>query len=313
MKLGKYKGIKAQKPRVSVSDTDVLRVLKRKQRENAVVTNITERPAMMGDQVILDYDLIPKNKHVPGGQSRDFSLILGSEKFIPGFDEQIVGRCPGDVFEVRVDVPDSYRVAQLAGKPALFRVTLKRIGLCEYQPLDDDFARDFSEYDTLDAWKEEICESILERRKLSSCKKVERQLISAIIRDSVIPIDRDLKQQIADELYEEFLENLAMNGLTLEKWCMRAGCTKRELLKKKEAEAIYAIREQSVLHAIAAKEKLTVSREELVEAIGDFAEEEGISPAEFESLLGEEERMALTDQLYLNKALQFVIEHAVLE
>lgn len=312
MKLGQYKGIHAKRPYITVSEKDVMKVLKHKQKENSIVTNIDGRSARTGDQAILDFDGVQNNVPIPGGKSRNYPLILGSHTFVPGFEEQVIGKCPGDRFDICVTFPDNYRIRHLGGKPVIFHTTLKQLQLPEYQPLDDDFAKDFSEYDTLSDWKDAIREELTIRRETSAYEKLSRELLTAIIADCEIPIDEEIKEEIADELYEDFLCTLEENRMTLETYCQRSGYTEKEIRAQKRKEAIRSIQEQNVLHAIASKENIEVSDEELTEELCMIAAEEEEDLEEFCSSLGEEELEGIEDQLRMNKAIKFVMKHAVL-
>lgn len=312
MKLGQYKGIHAKQPVVTVSEKDILKVLTNKRKENSIATNIDGRCAKPGDQAILDFDGIQNDIPIPGGKSRNYPLLLGSHTFVPGFEEQVVGRNPGESFDICVTFPDNYRIKPLGGKPVVFHTTLRQLRLPEYQPLDDDFAKDFSEYDTLSEWKDAIRKELTARREMSAYEKLSREILSRIIANCQITIDEDIKNEITDELYDDFLCTLEENRMTLETYCQRSGYTEKEIWKQKQKEAIRSIQEQNVLHAIASKEHIDISNEELTEELCMIAAEEEEDIDEFRSSLGDEELEAITDQLLMNKALKFVIKHAVL-
>lgn len=313
MKLGKYKGIRAKQPDITVQEKEIDKVLKNKQHEYAVVRNIDDRPAQIGDEAVLDYDAECEGKTVPGGKSRNYPLLLGSHTFVQGFEDAIVGHACGDHFDIKVTFPENYRISALAGKDAVFHVHLKQLRIPEYQMIDDDFAKDFSEFDTLSEWRAEIYEQIRERREASSYEKLARELLGKIIADSRIPIDEDLKQEISMELYEDFLYSLEENGMTFETYCKRSGLTKKQIRASKDEEAIRSIQEQYVLHAIANKENLRVTEEELSRELCELAAEEGEDVDVFIQMLGEEELESIADQLQMNKAMEFIFEHAILE
>lgn len=313
MKLGKYKGIRGKQPDITVHEKEIDKVLKNKQREYSVVRNIDSRPAQTGDEAVLDYEAECEGKIVPGGKSRNYPLLLGSHTFVQGFEDAIVGHASGDSFDIKVTFPKNYRISDLAGKDAVFHVHLKQLRIPEYQPIDNDFAKDFSEFDTLSEWREEIYEQIRARREASSYEKLARELLGRIIADSEIPIDEELKQEISMELYEDFLYSLEENGMTLETYCKRSGLTKKQIRASKDEEAIRSIQEQYVLHAVANKENLQISEEELSRELCELAAEEGEDIDVFIKMLGEEELESIADQLQMNKAMEFIFEHAILE
>ncbi len=313
MKLGQYKGIHAKRPNITVSEQDILKVLKNKQKEYSIVTNIDGRPAQTGDQAILDFDGFLNGQPIPGGKSRDYPLLLGSHTFVPGFEEQIVGRSTGDIFDICVTFPANYHLKQLSGKAVVFHTTLKQLRLPEYQPLDDDFAKDFSEHDTLTDWKEAIRENLTIRKETSAYERLSREILSAVIANCEFEIDEDIKSEITEELYDDFLYTLEENRMTLETYCQRSGFTKEDIISQKEQEAIRSIQEQSILHAVASKENLEVSSDELTEELCMIAAEEEEDIEDFRSSLGEEELDGISDQLRMNKALKFIMKHAILE
>lgn len=313
MKLGKYKGIRAKHPNVIVDKKEIDKVLKNKQHENCVVYTVDDRPAKMGNEAVLDYHVECDGKTVPGSSQESYPLLLGSHTFVKGFEEAVVGHAIGDRFDIAVTFPEKYRMANLAGKDAVFHVTLKQLRIPEYQPIDDDFAKDFSEFSTLAEWREQIFQNLRERKEASAYEKLARELLTKIIADSKIPIDPEIKKEITEELYEDFLYSLDENGMTLETYLNRSGMTKKQIRAAKEEEAIRAIREQSVLHAVANAEHLEISPEELADELAELAYEEGEDPDVFTEMLGEEEIESIGDQLRMNKAMEFVLEHAILE
>jgi len=263
MKLGKYKGLSVRQPDLTIQESEVDRILKNKQHENAVVFHIDDRAADWGDEAVLDFDAECGGKQIPNGRSRHYPLLLGSRTFVSGFEDAMIGHMPGDRFDISVTFPDNYRISDLAGQDAVFHVHLRELRLPEYQAIDDDFARDFSEFDTLADWRTDIHAELEERRMISANEKMARDLMDQIIRNSVIPIDQELKQEISDDLYEDFILDLEEEGMSLEIWLKRSGQSEKELHATKEQEAVRLIQSESVLHAIADREHLRVSDEEL--------------------------------------------------
>ncbi len=310
MKLGKYKGLKTTRPDLTVREAEIDQVLKNKQRENAVVFHIDSRAADRGDEAVLDFDAECSEKPIPNGKSRSYPLLLGSHTFVKGFEESIVGHMPGDRFDVPVTFPDDYRIPDLRGRDAIFHVYLKSLRRPEYQEIDDDFARDFSGHDTLAAWRAEIRENLEERRRISANEKMARELLDQIIGDSYIPIDPDLKREVADELYEELLQDLEDEGMSFETYCKRTGMTKNKIRTSKTEEAVRLIQTESVLHAIADREDLFVSDEELTKEIIALAEEEGEDPGIFRQMIGADELESIFDQILMDKALDLILENA---
>lgn len=309
MKLGTYIGLKAKRPNLTVEEAEIDQVLKNKQREYSVVTNIDDRPAQMGDQAVLDFFVECEGKRV-GGETLGYPLLLGSNTFVPGFEAAVAGRSVGEEFTICVQFPENYRMAVLAGKPGTFHVTLQAIRVPEYQPIDDAFALDFSEYDSLEEWRQEIRSNLEARRQASSYDKLASDLLGAVIADSRIEVDQELLQEISMELYEDFLYELEENGTSFETYCRQNGMNKQQIRAQKEQEALRSIQEQYVLHAIANREHLDVTDEELTAELCALAAEEEESLDLFVQSLGDEEIEAIADQLQMSKAMQFILDHA---
>ena len=260
MRLGTYKGIHMTRPNTEVTKHEVLNVLKKKQKEYAVATNIDDRSAQEGDQVILDFQGMYHGQDIPHGNGSDFALTIGAKAFLPEFDDALIGKNIGDTFDINVTFPTDYRISTMQNRSVVFHTTLKKIRLMDYQPIDDEFAKDFSEYTTLNEWENEIFSHLQARRKTSVQEKLTREVMAKIIADSDIPIDDDIKEEITQIYYDDFLDELEMNQIPLELYCKRSGHTEDEIYADKEQEAIKTIQAQSVLHAIAAAEKISITQ-----------------------------------------------------
>ena len=181
----------------------------------------------------------------------------------------------------------------------------------DYQPIDDEFAKDFSEYTTLNEWENEIFSHLQARRKTSVQEKLTREVMTKIIADSDIPIDDDMKEEITQIYYDDFLDELEMNQIPLELYCKRSGHTEDEIYADKEQEAIKTIQAQSVLHAVAAAEKISITQEELNTELKNIAQEEEEDPEEFMATLEEEDVENIADQLTMDKTMAFILDSVV--
>lgn len=313
MRLGTYKGIHMTRPNTEVTKHEVLNVLKKKQKEYAVATNIDDRSAQEGDQVILDFQGMYHGQDIPHGNGSDFALTIGAKAFLPEFDDALIGKNIGDTFDINVTFPTDYRISTMQNRSVVFHTTLKKIRLMDYQPIDDEFAKDFSEYTTLDEWENEIFSRLQARRKTSVQEKLTREVMAKIIADSDIPIDDDMKEEITQIYYDEFLDELEMNQIPLELYCKRSGHTEDEIYADKEQEAIEAIQAQSVLHAVAAAEKISITQEELNTELQNIAQEEEEDPEEFMATLEEEDVENIADQLTMDKTMAFILDSVIFD
>lgn len=311
MRLGTYKGIHMTRPNTEVTKHEVLNVLKKKQKEYAVATNIDDRSAQEGDQVILDFQGMYHGQDIPHGNGSDFVLTIGAKAFLPEFDDALIGKNIGDTFDINVTFPTDYRISTMQNRSVVFHTTLKKIRLMDYQPIDDEFAKDFSEYTTLNEWENEIFSHLQARRKTSVQEKLTREVMAKIIADSDIPIDDDMKEEITQIYYDDFLDELEMNQIPLELYCKRSGHTEDEIYADKEQEAIKTIQAQSVLHAVAAAEKISITPEELAEELRAIAIEEDEDPEEFVETLEEEDVENIADQLTMDKTMAFILDSVI--
>ena len=311
MRLGKYKGIHMTRPNTEVTKHEVLNVLKKKQKEYAVATNIDDRSAQEGDQVILDFQGMYHGQDIPHGNGSDFALTIGAKAFLPEFDDALIGKNIGDTFDINVTFPTDYRISTMQNRSVVFHTTLKKIRQMDYQPIDDEFAKDFSEYTTLNEWENEIFSHLQARRKTSVQEKLTREVMTKIIADSDIPIDDDMKEEITQIYYDDFLDELEMNQIPLELYCKRSGHTEDEIYADKEQEAIKTIQAQSVLHAVAAAEKISITQEELAEELRAIAIEEDEDPEEFVETLEEEDVENIADQLTMDKTMAFILDSVI--
>lgn len=311
MRLGTYKGIHMTRPNTEVTKHEVLNVLKKKQKEYAVATNIDDRSAQEGDQVILDFQGMYHGQDIPHGNGSDFALTIGAKAFLPEFDDALIGKNIGDTFDINVTFPADYRISTMQNRSVVFHTTLKKIRLMDYQPIDDEFAKDFSEYTTLNEWENEIFSHLQARRKTSVQEKLTREVMAKIIADSDIPIDDDMKEEITQIYYDDFLDELEMNQIPLELYCKRSGHTEDEIYADKEQEAIEAIQAQSVLHAVAAAEKISITPEELAKELRAIAIEEDEDPEEFVETLEEEDVENIADQLTMDKTMAFILDSVI--
>lgn len=311
MRLGTYKGIHMTRPNTEVTKHEVLNVLKKKQKEYAVATNIDDRSAQEGDQVILDFQGMYHGQDIPHGNGSDFALTIGAKAFLPEFDDALIGKNIGDTFDINVTFPTDYRISTMQNRSVVFHTTLKKIRLMDYQPIDDEFAKDFSEYTTLNEWENGIFSHLQARRKTSVQEKLTREVMAKIIADSDIPIDDDMKEEITQIYYDDFLDELEMNQIPLELYCKRSGHTEDEIYADKEQEAIKTIQAQSVLHAVAAAEKISITQEELAEELRAIAIEEDEDPEEFVETLEEEDVENIADQLTMDKTMAFILDSVI--
>lgn len=307
MKLGNYKHLKIKQPDVSVSEKELNHALKALQAENSVLIRVDDRPVQEGDQVVIDFQGFIHDEPIPNGARKRYTLILGSHSFIHGFEEQIVGHQVGDEFDISVIFPENYPNASAAGKEARFHIILQSAGIRILQKLDDEFARDFSEYSTMDMLKETILENLEDKKAEQADEKIRKDILTQIIENSDIEDNPDLIAQLTEEYHEEFLDELAQQGMTEEQFLQRTKQTPTDILKRCEAKARRSLQETSVLNAVAEAENLSLTKEELQEALSDLAFEYNTDPDDFIEMLDPEELDGLKLELLCDKAMARIL------
>lgn len=310
--LGTYKGLEVTAPDLTITENELNHALSNLQKENAVLIHIDDRAAQIGDRAVLDFQGYVDEKPLTGAKARRYPMILGAHRFIPGFEDQIVGKNIGDTFDIFVTFPTTYPNADAAGKDARFSVTLRSLGIQELPALDDDFALDFSEFDTIDALKESLKETLEEQKEEKENERIQETLLGKIIADSRFSLNDTIVAEIEEELLAEFEEDIQAHGMSMEQFFQRTGQTPETLQAKYHEKACRQLSETTVLHAIAEQEKLTFSDDELEDAVYDMAEYYETDPLEFLQELDPQELNGLKLELLCQKAMEFVLEHAVL-
>ncbi len=311
MKLGKYKGIKVKAVDLTVKEQELQRSISNMQRKNSVFIHVDERPAKLGDVVVLNYEGYVEGKPFLGGKATHHRMRLGENKFLPGFEAQIVGKTMGDVFEIPVKFPEAYANEQVAGKEALFKTELLFVGIEDIPEFDDEFALDFSSFATADELKESLFISLRAKREAAEEKRIQEELLSRIIEDSEIELSEDVLEELAEEVFEEKQIDLESQGLALEDYLKHSCQTLEDVYEQCWQKAKRSYQETTVLHGIAMKEEFEISEEELEEAVWEIAFYEGIDPRELLETMEEEELTGIKLQLYCDKAMELVRENAV--
>ncbi len=322
MKLGKYKGLTAKQPSVDVSRKEILSRLRQICRDNMTYATVDDRPSREGDCVRFSVQASMDGKPVPAFTHKRLYLTIGENAWIPGFDALLTGKMAGDTVSSRIRIPETAKKEEYRGKEIDVKVQIQKNGIREIPPLDDELALDHSIYATLDEWIDSLKETMLAERRERAQEDVSRQLLDQIIADSEFEENEDLVAEIADMLYEEFLGTAAGYHMTPEEYCAAMGRSLEEHRRRQYTEARRMIQTQAVLHGIAEQEHLKPAEEDFWNELLNMAFEEGyfdeedpsdISEEEliaYRDELDEEELQSVQDDLLLDAAMQFVLEHA---
>ena len=309
--LGQYKGIEVEKADLSVSDEELNAELDKAREQNSRTVTVEDRAIAMGDIATIDYEGFMDGVAFEGGKGTDHELEIGSHSFIDTFEDQLVGKNIGEECEINVTFPQEYHAPELAGKPAVFKVTVKGIKVKELPELDDDFAQDVSECDTLDAYKESIKKEIYDRKAAAAKSAKEDAAIEKIVENAQMDIPQPMVETQKRQMADEFVQRLQMQGLNIQQYLQFTGMTPEKFLETLEPQALKRIQSRLVLEEIVKAENLSVSNEEIENEMKRMSEIYNRDLDQIKEMLVEEEKNLLAMDLKVQKAIDFVAEQAV--
>lgn len=310
VKLGEYKGVKVETEEVKVEDSDIDAELTRVREQNSRLITVDDRAVRSGDTAVIDYEGFCDGVAFEGGKGTDHELVIGSGSFIPGFEDQIIGHSINDEFDVNVTFPEQYHSEALAGKAATFKCRVNAIKVKELPALDDEFAQEVSEFDTLDAYKEDIKKNITERKEKEAKAKKEDALVDAIIAASEMDIPQPMIEENKYQMAEEMAGRMQAQGISFEMYCKYTGMDPKTFVNNLEPQALKRIQYRLILEAVAKAENITVSDDEYEKEIADMAKNYNMEADKLKELIGEEESKAMRDDIAVRKALNFIYENA---
>lgn len=310
IKLGKYKGVKVEAMDTTVTDEDVAAELDKVKEQNARLVAADDKAVEDGDQTTIDFEGFVDGVAFEGGKGEDYPLTIGSHSFIDTFEEQLIGKKVGEEVEVNVTFPEQYQAKELAGKPAMFKVTIKEIKVKEYPELDDDFAQDVSEFDTLDEYKADIKKNLEEKKAQEAEADKESKVIEAIVNDSEMDIPEKMIEAQSQQMVEEFAQNIAMQGISFDQYMQFTGTTVDQLTEQVKPQAEARVQSSLVLEAIVKAEKIEASDEEFDEEIKRMAERYQMEADKVNELLSDDDKKNIRADICARKAAKLVVEKA---
>lgn len=311
VKLGQYKGVAVTKADIDVTEAEVDEALEKERKNNARTINVTDRPVAGGDTAVIDFEGFVDGVAFEGGKGENYKLEIGSHSFIDTFEDQLIGKNAGDDVEVNVTFPEDYQAAELAGKPALFKVKIHEIEAKELPELDDEFAQDVSEYETLSEYKDSVKKGLQEQKENEAKRAKEDEALRSIIEASEMDIPDVMIETQCDAMMDEFVQRISWSGLTLEQYLQFSGATVDGLREQMRPEALSRIQSSLVLEQIAKEEKIEASEEEMDAEIKKMAERYGMEADKLKENMGEAEKDSVKRDLKITKAIDLVMEHAV--
>lgn len=310
VKLGDYKGIEVPETVIEVTDEEIESELKKTQEQNAREISV-DRPAENGDTVVIDYEGSVDGELFDGGSAKDYSLVLGSGSFIPGFEDQLVGAAADSDVDVHVTFPEEYHAAELAGKEALFKVKVHEVKTKELPEIDDEFAQDVSECETLEEYKAEVKKTIEDRKAGAALQTKQENVMRKVIENAEMDIPEPMVMTQTRQMQDRFAQQMQYNGLTMEQYYQFSGLTPEKLLESLKPQALKNIQSRLVLEAIAAAENIQISEEEIDAEYSKLAEQYNMEVEKLKEIFGDTETEAIKSDLSAQKALDLVTEAAV--
>lgn len=309
--LGEYKGIEVEKKTVEVTDEELNAEIDRVRESNSRMITVDDRATQDGDTVLIDFDGYVDGEQFEGGKAEDYSLVLGSHSFIDTFEEQLVGKNIGDDVEVNVTFPDQYQAEELQGKPALFKVKIKEIKVKELPELDDDFAQDVSDCDTLEAYKEETKKKLLESKEAAAKREREEDVVGKIIENATMEIPAPMVDAQTRQMVQEFAQRLQSQGLSVEQYMQFTGLTQQKMLEELQPQALKRIQSRLVLEAVVEAEKIEATEDDINKEIENMASMYQMEVEKLKELIGEDEKKQIGMDMAVQKAVEFVVDAAV--
>ena len=310
VKLGKYKGVKVEATEVTVTDEEVDAKIEKERENNARTIEVTDRPVKDGDMTVLDFEGFVDGVAFDGGKGENYPLTIGSGAFIPGFEEQLVGAEIGKEVEVNVTFPEDYQAEELKGKAAVFKCTIKEIKEKELPALDDEFASEVSEFDTLEEYKKDVKETLTIEKEKAAREAKEAAVIDAIIADSDMDIPEAMVTTQQKQMIDEFAQRIQMQGLSMEQYLQFTGASLDKMMEQVKPQAETRIKSRLVLEAVAAKEGIEATEEDYEEEIKTMAEVYQMEPDKIKEMLPEKSVKGIKEDIAVKKAAEFVVNNA---
>ena len=309
--LGDYKGIEVEKKTAEVTDEELTAEIDRVRESNSRMITVDDRATQDGDTVVIDFDGYVDGEQFQGGKAENYTLVLGSHSFIDNFEDQLVGKNIGDEVEVNVTFPEKYQAEELQGKPAVFKVKINEIKVKELPELDDDFAQDVSDFDTLEEYKNDLRSKLLENKKAALKRDKEETVIGKIIDNAQMEIPEPMVDMQTRQMAQEFAQRIQSQGLSLEQYMQFTGMTQQKMLDELKPQALKRIQSRLVLEAVVAAENIEISDEDVNKEIEEMAAMYQMEADKFKELVGDNEKKQISLDLAVQKAVDLVVDSAV--
>ena len=308
--LGEYNGLEVEKTDTAVTDEEVDAQVEKERDSNARTITVEDRPVQKGDQTIIDFEGFVDGVAFEGGKGEDYPLTIGSDAFIPGFEDQLIGAEKGAEVEVKVQFPAEYHAEDLAGKPAVFKVTVKEIKAKELPALDDDFAQDVSEFNTLEEYKADVRKKLEEKKEAAAKEAKEEAAIAKAVENAQMDIPEAMIDTQTRQMMDEFASRLQQQGLALQQYYQFTGMDNDKLAEQMKPNALKRIQTRLVLEAVVKAEDIKATEEEYKAEVEKMAKMYQMETEKLEQLIGEAEAETMKEDIAVQKAADLIRDTA---
>lgn len=309
--LGDYKGIEVEKKTVKVMAADVNAEIDKVREQNSRMITVENRGIKKDDTAVIDFEGFVDGEPFQGGKGEDYSLVIGSHSFIDTFEDQLVGKKAGEEVDVNVTFPEEYHEASLKGKPALFKVTVKEIKKKELPKLDDEFASEVSEFETLKEYKASVKKNLTERRKEEAKREKENEVVEKVVENITVELPEPMVDEQTQQMIQEFAGRLSSQGLSFDQYMQMTGMTVDALMGQMKPEAEKRIRTRLALEAIVDAEKIKATAKDIDKEIENMANMYQMEVDKIKEMIGDAEKEQIGKDLAVQKAVDFVVKNAV--
>ena len=310
--LGEYKGVEVKKAEAVVTDEDVENELTAARKKNGRLIDVEDGGIEDGDNTFIDFTGYIDDKTFDGGAGTDYPLVIGSHSFIEGFEDQLIGKKKGETCDVNVTFPAEYHADELAGKPAKFVVTIKEVKRNELPELNDEFASEVSDFDTLDEYKADIRKKLQEKKEQDAKVENENNVIEKVVENAQMELPQPMVDTQAREMVENYARRLQSQGLNINDYMKYTGMTPEKLMEQMRPEAEKRIKTRLVLEKVVEVENVEVSDEKLDEQINEIAASYKLEGAKLKEMMGEREKEQIREDLKVQAAIDLLVEQAKL-
>ena len=314
--LGEYKGVEVTKADSNVTEEDIAQELLAQQEKNARLISVDDRAVEDKDQLLIDFDGSVDGVHFEGGKAEDYPLTIGSKNFIAGFEDQIIGHKLGEEFDVNVTFPENYHSKELAGKPAVFKVKVKEIKRKELPELNDEFASEVSEFDTLEAYKESIKESLALRKQKRAANENEHAVVQKVVENATMDIPEPMIELQIDKMVGDYASRMQSQGISLEQYMQFTGMTieklRDQMREQMREQAINNIKTRLVLEDIVKAEKIEVDEARMEEEFAKMADQYDMEVEKIREHFANSDSDILKNDIAIQEAIDMLVAEAKL-